>query len=580
MLTKITIRNFKLFEEVEIPLDNGVVFIGPNNSGKTSALQAISLWHMGLQKWADKHAPKKASEIPAKRPGVTVSRLELIPLPVSQIDLIWRNRKVRSTPNENIRIDLIVKGISEGKSWECGLEFDYDSSEGLFCRPLRCGSIEKRMKVPNEALKVRLAFLPSMSGLSSEEALIAEGRINVLIGQGQTAEVLRNLCYRVYEKKDQKDWNDLVRQIEYLFGVTLNHPIYVENRGTVVMDYQKIDSKIKLDLPSSGRGMQQVLLLLAYLYDNDPGTVLLLDEPDAHLEMLRQRQIYRLLVEVARKREAQVIAASHSAVLLNEAAQRKTAIAFVGKPHKLTKNKTNEVLKALNEIGFDDYHNAESKGWILYLEGESDLSILKEFAILLNHSAREDLEVPFVVYLGNDRPNDASRHFHALREAKKDLVGILIMDRLQQGNMSGEPGLKKMMWRQREIENYLCNRKALISFVSEGFIDDLVGMIEKNDRTKKMETEIKNLEEAIKILGKSDAFSADIKASNEFLIPLFQNFSKKITPFTLEESQQFLGKKDFHLLVKHLPMDEIDKEIIEKLDAIVEVARSAKLGTG
>ena len=33
--------NFKKFEDVKIELANNVVFIGPNNSGKTTALQAL-----------------------------------------------------------------------------------------------------------------------------------------------------------------------------------------------------------------------------------------------------------------------------------------------------------------------------------------------------------------------------------------------------------------------------------------------------------------------------------------------------------------------------------------------------------
>ena len=46
MLTKLTIRNFKRFEEVE--LGSPVAFIGPNNAGKTSAMQALALWEIGL----------------------------------------------------------------------------------------------------------------------------------------------------------------------------------------------------------------------------------------------------------------------------------------------------------------------------------------------------------------------------------------------------------------------------------------------------------------------------------------------------------------------------------------------------
>ena len=56
MLTKLIIGNFKRFGEVEIELGSPVVFIGPNNSGKTSAMQALALWDIGLQRWNEKRS--------------------------------------------------------------------------------------------------------------------------------------------------------------------------------------------------------------------------------------------------------------------------------------------------------------------------------------------------------------------------------------------------------------------------------------------------------------------------------------------------------------------------------------------
>ena len=57
MLTNLTIRRFKRFGgEVEIELGNPVVFIGPNNSGKTSAMQALALWDIGLNRWNEKRS--------------------------------------------------------------------------------------------------------------------------------------------------------------------------------------------------------------------------------------------------------------------------------------------------------------------------------------------------------------------------------------------------------------------------------------------------------------------------------------------------------------------------------------------
>ena len=580
MLTKITIRNFKLFEEVVIPLGNGFVFIGPNNGGKTTALQALALWQAGLRKWMDKYFRREQDGIPTQRPGVTVNRLDLIPLPVAELDLIWRNRKVREGSNRNIRIEIIVAGISQGNRWECGLEFDYANPEALYCRPLRIGSGNnpERMEVPREVFNTRVTFLPPMSGLATEEALIQEGRINVLVGQGQTAEVLRNLCYRVYSKDDKTDWHSLVGHIRTLFGVTLNEPHSLIPRGTVTMDYVDQNGKTILDLPSSGRGMQQVILLLAHLYDNPANSVLLMDEPDAHLEILRQRQIYNLVVETAGARNSQIVAASHSEILLGEAAQREAAIAFVGNPHVLTENKQRHVISALKETGFDYYYEAQRKGWILYLEGEADLKILQAFAKYLKHPAETYLQAPLVKYLETNLPQAARKHFFALKEAENDLVGILILDRVEK-KLQSEGGLLETMWNQREIENYLCNRSAIMNYLGSGLEQDLFGLAELEERQEKMDVEIKKIEAASETMGRPAPFSKDTKASDNFLVPLFRNFLISLAPDIAQAQPSFLPKKDLYKLVKYIPQDEIDAEVLEKLDAIAEVAEKGEAGT-
>ena len=309
MLTRLTIRNFKRFEDVDIELGNPVVFIGPNNSGKTSAMQALALWDIGRRRWTEKYAQKVAAE---RRPGVTVNRRDLLAIPTPKANLLWRDLHTRHVQRndgrqrtENIRIELIVEGITNDKHWKCGLEFDYANVESCYCRPLRLvGGTTVRMPVPEEVTSVQIAYLPPMSGLASTETRIDEGAINVRIGEGRTAEVLRNLCFRVRER-DSLQWHSLVERIDDLFGTKLEEPRYVSERGEIVMSYK--EAGVQLDLSSSGRGLQQTLLILAYMYAN-PGAVILLDEPDAHLEILRQRQTYRLVSEVAREQGNQVIA--------------------------------------------------------------------------------------------------------------------------------------------------------------------------------------------------------------------------------------------------------------------------------
>lgn len=42
MITRFTIRNFKRLQDATLDLGSAAVFIGPNNSGKTTALQALA----------------------------------------------------------------------------------------------------------------------------------------------------------------------------------------------------------------------------------------------------------------------------------------------------------------------------------------------------------------------------------------------------------------------------------------------------------------------------------------------------------------------------------------------------------
>ena len=113
-----------------------------------------------------------------------------------------------------------------------------------------------------------------------------------------------------------------------------------------------------------------------------------------------------------RESGGQIIAASHSEVLLNEAADKDLVIAFVGTPHRLAAgDRGSQVLKALREIGFEQYYQAEQTGWVLYLEGSTDLSVLRALARRLDHEeAIRALERPFVHYVAN-QPREVQRHF-------------------------------------------------------------------------------------------------------------------------------------------------------------------------
>jgi energy-coupling factor transporter ATP-binding protein EcfA2 len=579
MLTKMTIRNFKPFTEETIELGNPVVFIGPNNSGKTAALQVLALWEIGVKRWVEKHG--LGDTIPKKRSGATINRRDLIAIPLPGAKLLWHDLRVRDVQRldgklktKNIRIDVIVEGVTEGKAWECGIEFDYANEESIYARALRLSeeNTTNRMPVPEAAVQTQIAFLPPMSGLAATELRLDPGAINVRIGEGRTAEVLRNLCYHLVEQNpDDERWHKLKSHMHSMFGVTLNTPVYIPERGEITMSYQDL-SGIQLDISSSGRGLQQVLLLLAYLYAN-PGSVLLLDEPDAHLEILRQRQIYRLITDVARRQGAQIVAASHSEVVLNEAADKDVVIAFVGKPHRID-DRGSQILKSLKDIGYDQYYQAEQTGWVLYLEGSTDLAILQSFAEKLNHPAGDVLDHPFVHYIGSNQPQQARNHFYGLREAKDDLVGVAIFDRLDK-NLQAKSALVETMWQRREIENYLCYPEVLLSYAED--VDQaypLFAYTERGRRKKIMEACIRDIVPPVALRDYRDRWWRDVKASDDFLDRVFELYFAKL------ELPNLLRKTDYHILAPLVPRTLVDDEIREKLDTILRVAQSAKPSRG
>jgi hypothetical protein len=404
-----------------------------------------------------------------------------------------------------------------------------------------------------------------MSGMAATEDRLEEGAINVRIGEGRTAEVLRNLCFQIYSSDNQNSWKAMVSQIKSLFGVTLNPPEFIKERGQITMSYEESGSE--LDLVSSGRGLQQTLLLLAHLYTH-PQAVLLLDEPDAHLEILRQRQIYQILTSTADSQGCQVIAASHSEVLLNEAADRDIVVAFVGKPHRID-DRGSQLLKSLRAIGFDQYYQAEQKGWVLYLEGSTDLAILQEFAKVLDHPAREFLEQPFVHYVAN-QPRKARDHFFGLREAKPDLVGVAVFDSISDELNENGP-LCELKWFRRELENYLCYEETLLAYA--GQLEWTPGpLFESPLRDKQREAMREAIDEvtaALTILGRGRAFGIDVKASDDFLTPVFERYFKRLG------LKNLMQKTDYHSLAHLVPREKIDPEIEEKLDRIVAVSKLA-----
>lgn len=546
MIRRVTIKRFKRFRDQAFELADSVVLAGPNNSGKTTLLQAISAWKLGLDRWIAQRSGSNAS----RRSGVPISRADFTAVPVREMNLLWEGRKVtgpKGAAGGTRLIEIAVEGEADGKSWTCALEFRYANRDQVYVRP-RVSKDSNHDAIrefpPTEARNLSVIHVPPLSGIEREEPRRERGMQDLLIGQGRPGEILRNLLWELSEA-NAEDWSELSGHVRDLFGITLEKPSYSPVQPFIVCEYAA-DSARPLDLSNAGSGTLQVLLLLAFLYAR-PASLILLDEPDAHQHIILQRQVYDLVRKVARDRGGQAIVATHSEVIL-DATEPNRVLGFIGDAPALLTHKTerNRLRQALKRLTTTDLLLGRDIGAVLYVEGESDERILGEWSRKLDHPARVFFDRPFVHWLGGRSLREAREHYFALRAAFPQIHAVCLLD----GDNRDEPdeevvaaGLLVLRWRRYEIENYLLQPEAIKRFIGDPNLEQHVD-----------EGFWKQVPHGTDLFGDHVSLSR-IKASHEFLVPLLEEI--RPTP-----------KRDLYLLAAGMQIEEIHSEVVRKLSRI------------
>lgn len=557
MIHKIIINNFKKLEEISFQFSNSVVIIGPNNAGKTTIFQALCLWEIGVISYLDAEKRNRLN----KNKAVTINRKNLINSPISDVRFLWKDKKTTITSQgkiEHIRLEVEIQGENNGKLWNCKTEFYYYNEESFSCKIVK--GLKEIQDIYENQGGVHFGFLQPTAGLSTTEDKLTQGSIDRMLGEGKTSEVLRNICYDILYPEHPKhenynpsqNWDSLCRNIKKLFNADLQKPELIKVTGLIQLEY--IENKIKYDISASGTGFRQLLLLLSYMYSH-PNTVLLLDEPDAHLEVVRQREVFKVLREVAEETNSQIIIASHSEVVLNEAVATSTVIALIeNKVFELNANKSPKLLtsinKALTEYGWDYYYQARLKGHIIFLEGITDRLMLQEFANKLNHPIAPKLAFANFDYTDDNKPSTAIKKHESLKEFFPELKTLALFDKIEGIDVDNIKSMKVMCWKRRELENYFARPSVLIKYaaafqvkyphLSESLLKETMGkVIEENT----VPARLKDLNHDWWING---------KLSDEWLDIIFPEFCKalKISDYSKNVKKLIANLSNFWIKMK------------------------------
>ena len=452
MIRRVIIEGFKRFDRVEFTLPGHIVLAGPNNTGKTTVLQAIAAWNLALQRWRELNDFQRHGGAYTKAP---IARQAFSAVPLRSFDLLWRNRQYF----RDVRITL------QTDEWSLAMEFKPDSSEQMYVRPEPIDPDDLK------PIATTTVLIPPMTGLSTDEPVYQRPKLDQLLGQARPGEMLRNLLLQA--NGSQPAWDSLQDAIGRLFGYELLPP---DGTGPhIIAEYRQSHDGPRFDVASAGSGFQQVLMLLALL-NTRPGSVLLLDEPDAHLHVFLQDAIFGELRQAAVRTGAQLIVATHSEVIINAVDPREVCV-LLDRPLMLADDAERQTLIAsLRVLSNDDIMRALQAPGILYLEGHTDLEILRAFARVLSHPALDLLTTRLfwkktVADTAGGGPGvEAREHYDALRLVR-DIPALKLVDGDSHAGIQDTPitgrGFQRARWRRYKIESYLVHPAALARFVTK-----------------------------------------------------------------------------------------------------------------
>ncbi|MEO0043696.1 MAG: hypothetical protein RL329_3144 [Bacteroidota bacterium] len=421
----IQIIHFKSFKNVTIHLNSGLnLFTGINNSGKTTVLEAIALWHECFHKLLVQARTNRSSKnASAYRKGdyilgspqmryfdfeqinsIRFPKFESIFYELAQeipIRLIVKLEKIHAKNNkiENLEIGFQIKNTNT--TYEITLidfqNYPFEAFNQFF----------DTFPTPIQAY-----FAANVASLPQIERFTTPPNITNAILQRYSTSVLRNRLYLLYHKVNDKiDSNPLPLFSRFL--ADLNYILFDKEaqmllttqshiqRDTQVVFEVKMSARdmIEKDIALLGSGTLQIIEILLNVYDRKEDSnlnLVLLDEPDSYIH--RNIQTRLLSVLEAHTQQSQIFITTHNEAMIRAAAtnhlfhieakaentyhpiDNQQLIKLVKTGDKRFKGiyptATNSVIRTLGSSTGLDFINAIESDRILFVEGEDDAQVI------------------------------------------------------------------------------------------------------------------------------------------------------------------------------------------------------------
>lgn len=499
-ITRMTYHRFKKYRDTEIPLRLGVSLLaGGNSSGKTSILQGLAIWEF-CRTVLETERGKGSLCWGHTNQGVGLGDDEFSPVNVPSLKHLWTNLRTQKEGEPDgytlwIQVDWLNE-TDEKRHLRIGLSLVNDR---LFVRTLRSN-------VPRQEPIPRVAYVPSFAGITAKEPRYTPAMLSRFIGEGLPGAVLRNIILDLYLANEAKRSAERVatggkklrnsflrrlreedpyERLQALLMSVFSHGLRVKEFSDIYHThitilafrgeyrggrFQRMKNYTPRDLMVEGSGFLQWLTVLSLTLDPEI-TMVLLDEPDAHLHPALQEELLRELRDVAEQFRKQVIYSTHSTELIKHENHSRILDANRSRPDYLnTRDQKIPLLAGIGSAYTPRLADVQKHRRILFVEDESDDTLLRIMARTVGASLPET----FVVWPWASGHKERKYVHLELRKLLPDLVSISLVDRdfqtvastdlnlqdKEYGDDDGN-GFSTRKWRRRHIEGYLLHPDAI-----------------------------------------------------------------------------------------------------------------------